>query len=84
MRSISQYELGVIVGYNARPPVKARGSCIFLHIWAGPASTTAGCTAFDEAKLRGLISWLDPKKRPLIVQLTTRDYRNLRTRWSLP
>jgi D-alanyl-D-alanine dipeptidase len=84
MRSISQYELGVIVAYNARPPVKARGSCIFLHIWAGPASTTAGCTAFDEAKLRGLISWLDPKKRPLLVQLTSKDYRILRTRWSLP
>jgi len=84
MRTIPQYETGVIVGYNASPPVKGRGSCIFLHIWAGPASTTAGCTAFDEAKLRGLISWLDPKKRPLLVQLTSKDYRNLRTRWSLP
>lgn len=84
MRSIRQYEMGVIVGYNARPPVKARGSCIFLHIWAGPASHTAGCTAFDADRLRGLILWLDPEKRPLLVQLTTKDYANLRTRWSLP
>jgi D-alanyl-D-alanine dipeptidase len=84
MRTIRQYEMGVIVGYNAKPPVKGRGSCIFLHIWAGPASHTAGCTAFDEAKLRDLIAWLDPKKRPLLVQLTSKDYRNLRTRWSLP
>ena len=84
MRSIPQYEVGVMVGYNATPPVKARGSCIFLHVWAGPGSHTAGCTAFDEAKLRDLILWLDPKKRPLLVQLTMRDYTILRTRWRLP
>ena len=84
MRSVRQYEVGVIVGYNAMPPVKARGSCIFLHIWAGPGSHTAGCTAFDEARLRRLISWLDPQKRPLLVQLTAKDYTDLRTRWSLP
>jgi D-alanyl-D-alanine dipeptidase len=84
MRGIGQYEVGVIVGYNAMPPVKGRGSCIFLHVWAGPGSHTAGCTAFDEAKLRELISWLDPAKRPLLVQLTTKDYTILRSRWRLP
>jgi D-alanyl-D-alanine dipeptidase len=84
MRQIGQYAVGVIVGYNARPPVKGRGSCIFLHIWAGPQSHTAGCTAFDEGKLRYLMTWLDPEKRPLLVQLTANDYVNLRTRWRLP
>jgi L,D-peptidoglycan transpeptidase YkuD (ErfK/YbiS/YcfS/YnhG family) len=84
MRSVRLYEVGVIVGYNAMPPVKARGSCIFLHVWAGPGSHTAGCTAFDEGRLRELIGWLDPKKRPLLVQLTTKEYASLRTRWSLP
>ncbi|MGH7616818.1 MAG: hypothetical protein ACREPM_06285, partial [Gemmatimonadaceae bacterium] len=33
MRTIDQYRLGVIVGYNAAPPMPGRGSCIFLHIW---------------------------------------------------
>ncbi|MDP9203004.1 MAG: hypothetical protein M3P26_13890 [Gemmatimonadota bacterium] len=84
MRQVGQYKLGVIVGYNAMPPLRGRGSCIFLHIWAGPGSHTAGCTAFDEAKLRDLLMWLDPKKRPLLVQLTRNDYANLRTRWKLP
>jgi D-alanyl-D-alanine dipeptidase len=84
MRSIRHYEVGVIVGYNAMPPVKGRGSCIFLHIWAGPGSHTAGCTAFDEGRLRELIGWLDAKKRPVLVQLTSKDYANLRARWSLP
>lgn len=84
MRSVGQYETGVIVGYNARPPVKGRGSCIFLHIWAGPDSHTAGCTAFDQTKLNQVVEWLDPVKRPLLVQLTAADYGRLRRRWSLP
>lgn len=84
MREVGQYEVGVIVGYNAMPPVRGRGSCIFLHVWAGPQTHTAGCTAFDEAKLRDVIAWLDPRKRPLLVQLTANDYTNLRMRWTLP
>ena len=84
MRQVGQYEIGVIVGYNAMPPSKGRGSCIFLHIWTGPQSHTAGCTAFDEARLREVVGWLDPKKQPLLVQLTADDYANLRTRWNLP
>jgi D-alanyl-D-alanine dipeptidase len=84
MRQVEQYKVGVIVGYNAHPPAKGRGSCIFLHIWAGPQSHTAGCTAFDEAELREMMMWLDPEKRPLLVQLTDGDYRDLRTRWKLP
>ncbi|HMG12527.1 MAG TPA: hypothetical protein VK571_05110 [Gemmatimonadaceae bacterium] len=84
MREVPQYEIGVIVGYNASPPVKGRGSCIFLHIWAGPASRTAGCTAFDEAKLFEMMAWLDPQKRPLLVQLTAAEYEKLRVKWKLP
>jgi D-alanyl-D-alanine dipeptidase len=84
MREVSQYKIGVIVGYNASPPVKARGSCIFLHIWSGPESHTAGCTAFDEGKLREVVVWLDPKRRPVLVQLTGADYSALRAGWKLP
>ena len=84
MRQVSQYKIGVIVGYNASPPIKGRGSCIFLHIWAGPDSHTAGCTAFDEAKLREVMLWLDPNKRPLLAQLTADEYKKLRADWRLP
>jgi D-alanyl-D-alanine dipeptidase len=84
MRQVSQYKIGVIVGYNASPPIKGRGYCIFLHIWAGPDSHTAGCTAFDEAKLREVMRWLDPRKRPLLVQLTAAEYERLRVSWRLP
>jgi zinc D-Ala-D-Ala dipeptidase len=84
MREVPQYKIGVIVGYNASPPAKARGSCIFLHIWSGADSHTAGCTAFDEARLRDTIAWLDPKRRPLLVQLTASSYSALRADWKLP
>ncbi len=84
MREVAQYKVGVIVGYNASPPVKGRGSCIFLHIWAGPDSHTAGCTAFDEAKLRDIMRWLDPRKRPLLVQLTAEEYEDHQVGWRLP
>jgi L,D-peptidoglycan transpeptidase YkuD (ErfK/YbiS/YcfS/YnhG family) len=81
---VQQYRIGVIVGYNASPPVKGRGSCIFLHIWAGPDSHTAGCTAFDETWLREAMTWLDSAKRPLLVELTTDSYVKLRTIYGLP
>lgn len=84
MRQVGQYAVGVIVGYNGAPPVKGRGSCIFLHIWSGPGSHTAGCTAFSEPKVRAVMSWLDASKRPLLVQLTANQYASLRIRWKLP
>jgi L,D-peptidoglycan transpeptidase YkuD (ErfK/YbiS/YcfS/YnhG family) len=84
MREISQYRIGVIIGYNAAPPVKPRGSCVFLHIWAGPESHTAGCTAMEASALQDLMMWLDPRKRPVIVQLTDGAYDRLRAAWELP
>jgi D-alanyl-D-alanine dipeptidase len=84
MREVGQYAIGAIVGYNSTPPVKGRGSCIFLHIWAGPQSHTAGCTALDETKLREIMAWLDPGKQPLLVQLTAQEYDRLRDDWKLP
>jgi L,D-peptidoglycan transpeptidase YkuD (ErfK/YbiS/YcfS/YnhG family) len=84
MRRIDQYRLGVIVGYNASPTRRGRGSCIFLHIWAGPTTPTAGCTAFPAADVESLVRWLDPRRRPLLVQLPAAEYARLRERWQLP
>ena len=84
MRQVAQYQLGVIVGYNAAPPVPARGSCIFVHIWAGPRSTTVGCTALDASELARLMAWLDPRARPVIVQVPAHVYDIVRRDWGLP
>jgi D-alanyl-D-alanine dipeptidase len=83
MREIEQYAFGVHVAYNA-PPRPSRGSCIFLHIWAGPGSTTAGCTAMNESALRELMGWIDPARRPMLVQLPAAALDRVGERWGLP
>lgn len=81
MRSVDQYALGAVVDHNPeRRP--GEGSCIFLHIWAGPDSTTVGCTAMDEQKLRDLLGSLG--KDPVFVLLPKAEYDTLRKPWGLP
>lgn len=84
MRRVTQYQVGIIVGYNAVPPVKGRGSCIFFHIWKGPRSTTVGCTALERKELEAMIAWLDPKRRPVVVQVPAEVYPHVREGWTLP
>ena len=84
MRSIDLYRLGVVVGYNARPVRRGRGSCIFLHIWRAAGSPTSGCTAMRAADLETVVRWLDPARQPTLVQLPEREYARLRGAWSLP
>lgn len=84
MRSVEGYRWGLVVRHNAAPPVAGRGSCIFLHVWAGPGRGTAGCTAMEEERLTELLRWLDPKRLPLLVQLPETEYTRLRAAWRLP
>jgi len=51
------YKWGVVVQYNDGA-VPGAGSCIFLHVWRGPDSPTAGCTAMAEENLLALLGWL--------------------------
>jgi D-alanyl-D-alanine dipeptidase len=84
MSRIDQYRVGVMVGYNKQPVTTGRGSCIFLHIWNGPGSSTAGCTAFPRADVETLLAWLDPKRAPVLVQLPVAEYSRRKTSWRLP
>jgi L,D-peptidoglycan transpeptidase YkuD (ErfK/YbiS/YcfS/YnhG family) len=79
-----QYRLVVWVGHNDDPPVPKGGSCIFLHVWAGPARPTVGCTAFDADTMERILTWLDPAARPVLVQLPSDAYAQLRQAWGLP
>lgn len=83
MREVEGYRWGVVVAHNARA-VPGQGSCIFLHIWAGPSKGTAGCTAMEQPNLEALLRWLDSSKRPLLVQLPESEYARLRPVWKLP
>ncbi|MBF8262931.1 MAG: hypothetical protein HW387_596 [Parachlamydiales bacterium] len=50
------------------------GSAIFMHIWRDPGFPTAGCTAMQEKDIGDIVSWLDEKKHPVLVQLPMEEY----------
>lgn len=78
------YRWGVVVDHNANPPHAGEGSCIFLHIWRGPGQGTVGCTAMPQEELETILGWLDPKQKPILVQLPTSEYLRLKGKWELP
>jgi len=65
---LTMYRLGVVVEHNVEPTVARRGSAIFLHTDA-LGEVTVGCTAVKEGDLRGVVQWLDPDRRPVLVQV---------------
>jgi D-alanyl-D-alanine dipeptidase len=75
---------GTVADVNANPPVTGGGSCIFLHIWESRGHGTAGCTAMPQNELETLLTWLDPTRKPLLVQLPAQEYGRLANRWKLP
>ncbi len=78
------YKWGVVVDHNPMPRAASGGSCIFLHIWRGPASPTVGCTAMDESDMNQLLHWLNSASNPVLVQLPRAEYERFRTVWKLP
>jgi len=80
----AEYELGVFVAHNSYSARKGDGSCIFLHIWKDPNSPTSGCTAMERTKLERILTWVDPKSSPYLIQLPEREYKSLTKAWGLP
>jgi D-alanyl-D-alanine dipeptidase len=83
LRADDLYKWGLVVAHNptARP---SAGSCIFLHIWRNASAATAGCTAMPEKNLIELLRWLDPTKRPVLVQMPQQNYKSQRIKLKLP
>jgi hypothetical protein len=73
-----------VPGDNGQSPVPLGGSCLFMHIWAGAGHGTAGCTAMPQSELESVLLWLDPARKPLLVQLPAEDYTRLSPHWGLP
>jgi D-alanyl-D-alanine dipeptidase len=83
------YRWGIVIDHNgidgdSSSPEPRGGSCVFLHIWHSHDQGTAGCTAMSQAELETLLTWLDPARKPLLVQLPQPAYEGLRHRWMLP
>ena len=75
---------GTVARRNQNPPEPRGGSCVFLHIWHDQNQGTAGCTAMTQSNLEALLIWLDPRQRPLLLQLPVPAYKRLTHRWHLP
>jgi len=75
------YRWVVDVGHNPARTPKA-GSCIFIHLWSGPDSSTVGCTAMAEPHLTRLLAALAPSA--VYVLLPRAEYAALAATWSLP
>jgi D-alanyl-D-alanine dipeptidase len=75
---------GTTVRNNQHAPEPGGGSCVFLHIWRDQSHGTAGCTAMSQMNLETLLPWLDPQRRPLLLQLPMPNYERLTQRWNLP
>lgn len=67
-RSDHQYELGILVAHNKKA-LKQRGSCIFMHVKKSENAPTAGCTAMSLEEIKKIVSWLDKKKNPILIQI---------------
>jgi L,D-peptidoglycan transpeptidase YkuD (ErfK/YbiS/YcfS/YnhG family) len=83
LRKDGLYRLGIVVGQNLND-LPGRGSCIFFHIWRGPGKPTVGCTAFTYEWMLFLARWLDPAKKPLLIQVPFDVYKSLRESYELP
>ena len=68
-RSDEQYRLTIIVEHNRGPVQPEAGSCILLHVWPAPGIFSPGCTMMPLAEMAALLTWLDPRAHPVVVQL---------------
>ncbi|MBI2070768.1 MAG: D-alanyl-D-alanine carboxypeptidase family protein [Elusimicrobia bacterium] len=84
LRKDDLYRRLIIVEHNSNPPKPGRGSCIFFHIWKDKNSGTAGCTAFAQKDIEFIVEWLDPAKKPVVVQLPEKVYGEIAGIWNLP
>jgi D-alanyl-D-alanine dipeptidase len=75
---------GTVMGPNRNAPTPGGGSCVFIHIWHSYDQGTAGCTAMAQTNLETLLVWLNPGRKPLLVQLPEAAYERLGKNWKLP
>ena len=64
------YRRGIVIDYPPRPRTQA-GSCIFLHIWGGPAVGTDARIALPEERVAYLQEWAE--KRFTAIAIVSED-----------
>ena len=78
------HEWEITIEHNYDDPVPSAGNAIFFHVERGTDRPSFGCTVMTRDDLRELVTWLDPKAHPQLVQLAESDYERLWKDWDLP
>jgi L,D-peptidoglycan transpeptidase YkuD (ErfK/YbiS/YcfS/YnhG family) len=66
MWTVPLYRRGLFVDYPANRSEKG-GSCVFVHIWRGPTSGTAGCVALAEDGVKSLQAFAKPGSAAIAI-----------------
>jgi uncharacterized protein YijF (DUF1287 family) len=83
-RGDDQYRLTIVVEHNRAPAKPGAGSCIFLHAWPAPGIPSPGCTMMAFSDVKDLVTWLDPRAEPVLVQLPKAIVEKVAAAWGLP
>lgn len=75
------YEYVIQVEHNTQGE-KAFGSCIFIHVENPTKNQTTGCTSLKKNHIIDLLSWLDIKKEPLLIQIPKQECQTLKKEYS--
>jgi L,D-peptidoglycan transpeptidase YkuD (ErfK/YbiS/YcfS/YnhG family) len=60
------YDFIVEIDHNSSPPVRGRGSAVFLHLARGHFGPTAGCVSMTKSAMLQLLARLGPDTRIVI------------------
>jgi L,D-peptidoglycan transpeptidase YkuD (ErfK/YbiS/YcfS/YnhG family) len=61
------YDLVVVLGYNDDPPVRSRGSAIFLHVARRDFRPTEGCVALRRTDLLEVLAGTNRRSRVIVA-----------------
>lgn len=78
------YAYGFVIEHNYTNPKPGLGSCFFFHVYRGFGMPTAGGTAVSLEQIEQIITWLDPNKKPILVQLPKDVFDKFQKEWNLP
>jgi L,D-peptidoglycan transpeptidase YkuD (ErfK/YbiS/YcfS/YnhG family) len=78
------YDLGLVIEHNIDPTVPNCGSAIFMHKASIHDPYTKGCIALKDHDLVKVLSWIEDKAHPRIVQLPKNEYKKRIEDWGLP
>ena len=83
-RNDNLYKWLLVIEHNTKNTLPYAGSCIFMHLWRGQNSHTAGCTAMSEENLLHLARWMSLDAKTVLLQIPFSQYEYYRKSMSLP